>query len=451
MRYKVIALIIAMVTNGVNSRSLSSGDIVGRELLIPGLGWVGHVGIGTGDSVGSITYLIIETLNENPVIQINFLDNFKSRSKYWGSKYGIGDYGNGTRAVLVEANHQRWWCPSYTDSTAYTIGQGNPNTGQVSKCGVWRCDTMVAWSFYSAGYNQLMNNIIMLPVNIFKTFPYYNNSLSSLASDPLPPLLVQSDKEFADLSADELNTMPYEQFERIADIPLDQVTPTHAETEWRFANDQNVNDIKRGIFIDRLSMSNEQDIISRFLKMYDETKNPKIKAKLIQGTMIYYQKHQEAVKLSLDNELLKTFYSRLLNKLTPINVSMALRGYIDFHSSKEILENTKKISKQFEALDAHSLLGLELELVHKSKKLEEIYFPLIISMLKNANSSDLDDMFFGLMQIGYKHLHNKESTNQIKDYMQVISTKYLSSPLSNNNDPYLEIAKSSFINLRSKL
>lgn len=36
---------------------------------------------------------VIEVLNETPVGQINSISNFKSRSKYWGSKYGVADRG----------------------------------------------------------------------------------------------------------------------------------------------------------------------------------------------------------------------------------------------------------------------------------------------------------------------------------------------------------------------
>lgn len=83
--------------------------------------------MGTGDDVGLPTQLIIEVLNEapKPVVQFNSFSNFISRSKYWGSRYGIGDYSTGTYNALVEANRQGWWCPSYTTSTAYVIGAGN--------------------------------------------------------------------------------------------------------------------------------------------------------------------------------------------------------------------------------------------------------------------------------------------------------------------------------------
>ncbi len=42
-------------------KHIASGDIAGRQLLIPGMGWIGHVGLGTGDQTGLPTESIIET------------------------------------------------------------------------------------------------------------------------------------------------------------------------------------------------------------------------------------------------------------------------------------------------------------------------------------------------------------------------------------------------------
>ena len=46
---------------------------------------------------------------------------------------------------------------------------------------------------------------------------------------------------------------------------------------------------------------------------------------------------------------------------------------------------------------------------------------------------------------------NQESIDQIKNYIQLVSTKYLSSELGKNNDPYIGIAKNSFVDLRDKM
>ena len=430
-----------------NAKPLYSGDIVGRDLAYPGMGWIGHVGIATGDNAGRESNLVIETLNESPVIQFNSIDNFKSRSPYWGSRYGIGDYRYRTLAVLAEANRQRWWCPKYTTSTAFVVGMGDINNGQPTICGVWRCDTFVAWSFFSAGYYELMENKIMLPRNVFNTFPYSNTEL-------MPNLnaakQINIGKAFAALSADELNRMPYEEFVMVADIPLNQETPTHIASEWKYAADHHVNEIKRGIFIDRLSMSNEKNAIPRFIEMYKKEQNAEIKSKLIQAVMIYYQSHREEIKASADYAQLKAFYDDLIVKnSSDKDADNIIRGYIDFHSPQEILENRKQIDKQFTYVEPHLALGLKQQLIFTSKELEAIYMPSMIEMLKKNNRSDLDDMFFGITKMGYKRLSNK-SREQVKGYMDSVESKYISPGISGNTDPYLRVAKQSFSDLRNE-
>jgi len=55
----------------------ASGDVVGRELSVPGLSWAGHIGVFDGANV-------IEVLNEGGnVVKINSYDNFKDRSLPW--------------------------------------------------------------------------------------------------------------------------------------------------------------------------------------------------------------------------------------------------------------------------------------------------------------------------------------------------------------------------------
>ena len=74
---KILTTIAAVVisSNTFAGNPFKPGDIVGRSLDVIGLGFIGHVGIYNGSA-------IVEVLNEKPVIQINTLDNFKSRSTY---------------------------------------------------------------------------------------------------------------------------------------------------------------------------------------------------------------------------------------------------------------------------------------------------------------------------------------------------------------------------------
>ena len=128
-------MIAGLLSSAVHAKKIYPAEIMGRDLNYPGLGWLGHVGIATANMFSSSGMsqnadLVIEILNEGVVGQLNYIGNFKARSPYWGSKYGVADRGVAGYKVLVEANHQRWWCPVYTSNTDYHIGSGIPTTGQ---------------------------------------------------------------------------------------------------------------------------------------------------------------------------------------------------------------------------------------------------------------------------------------------------------------------------------
>ncbi len=132
-----ISLTVTVLTcSSAYAKKIYPAEIMGRDLNVPGLGWLGHVGISTvyimdPSGMNQNADQVIEVLNEPVVGQINTINNFKSRSPYWGSKYGVSDRGVLGYKLLVEANHQRWWCPSYTSDTNYHIGRGVPTTGAI--------------------------------------------------------------------------------------------------------------------------------------------------------------------------------------------------------------------------------------------------------------------------------------------------------------------------------
>ena len=61
--------------------------------------------------------LVIEVLKEEPIGQINTMGNFISRTNFWEAKWDVSDGGERGYQALLEANHQRWWCPKYTSDT----------------------------------------------------------------------------------------------------------------------------------------------------------------------------------------------------------------------------------------------------------------------------------------------------------------------------------------------
>jgi len=89
------------------------GDLVARDLV--NAGPLGHVGIASAPDYRMRPTVVLEALDSVPHIQENTIDNFKSRSKYWGSKGGLlspKSYESYTVANRIV--RQYYACPEYT-------------------------------------------------------------------------------------------------------------------------------------------------------------------------------------------------------------------------------------------------------------------------------------------------------------------------------------------------
>lgn len=426
--------ITALLSSPALAKKINPAEIIGRELNYGGLGWLGHVGIATANISGpngmnKTANLVIEVLNEGIVGQINSISNFKARSPYWGSKYGIADRGVAGYNVLVEANHQRWWCPAYTSDTDYHIGSGNPKTGQRIECGRWRCDTYAWWAFYSQGYDTMPGHI-WLPRNLFNYFPYFNDE--KMKEDSSTPLIVANERTLEDVSAQELNSMPYEEFQMIMDSPPAHYVTSPSAVQMQLAANPELNDVKRGIMIDRLvSRSTEPDLVKKLFSIYNETDRVEIKSKVVENLMLYNQQHRtEKSYIDNDGPLIKDFFEKLLdgNSLSPHISDTGTRGYIDTHTADEITNNVDKINEALKHVNHYSSVMLKYTLIFKSKELQKIYMKSLVNELNRANDSDLDSYLFGPLTIAYqsigKNLLEPESKQVVLNYLKKVHDKY---------------------------
>jgi len=157
------------------------------------------------------------------------------------------------------------------------------------------------------------------------------------------------------------------------------------------------------------------------------------------------------IQLSLALKILYLFYAGLLSTdLNDKDADKVIRGFVDLHTTPEILKLLDQINKQLTKVEPNAVLGLQLQLAYKSKDLEEIYIHSITEMLKKYNRSDLDDMFFGLIKMNYKNLSPKSQV-EVKSYVDKSAKKYSSTHLTDNNDPYFGMAKMTFVSLRNSL
>jgi hypothetical protein len=457
-----LSFTLAAINSTSHARKIFPSDIMARNLNIPGLGWVGHVGIATRFMMNASGMFkpadqVIEILNEGTIGHLNPIDNFKRRSQYWGSKYGVISNPEQGYRVLVEANHQRWWVREYTHGTDYRIGQGNPYTGEVRVSGRWRCDTFAWWAYYSQGIN-VMPGHIWLPKILFDFFPVFNDErvipdTSEPKTDALPI------KSLDKVSSKELDEMPFEEFQNTIDAPAN--APKNFITKMsdfmRFAYDGSLSDIKRGILIDKItSKATDTDLVPKLLQLYEETDREEVKNKIVSGLMFHVQGELREHPNSSDYELLRNFFHRLIGeKLNPKCADWATMGFIDTHTADEVSQNLDKIDAQLAVANHTASITLKYKLVHKSKELQPIYIQSIIKELREANDADLDSYFFGPLAIGYegtgKNLLDRESKELVIEYLKEVKYKYTKEGIANSDDLHRGSTAPSYYELIEKM
>ncbi|ARM34944.1 hypothetical protein [Legionella longbeachae] len=147
------------------------GDLVARDLV--GAGPLGHVGIASAPDYRMRPTVVLEALDSVPHIQVNSIDNFKSRSKFWGSKGGLlPPKSNESYTVANRIVRQYYACPEYTITWRWREGKIDSNTKPIS-CGQFRCDTLVNYAYaFSAGYSlPTYDTTWTTPLAVYNYFP----------------------------------------------------------------------------------------------------------------------------------------------------------------------------------------------------------------------------------------------------------------------------------------
>lgn len=418
------------------ARNTSSGDVLGRDMDIPGIGRIGHLGLGTGNDVFLPTNITIEAEPQTPAIIFGTVKDFKQATRFWGSRWGLVTSQSNVYYSLVEAKHQSFWCPKYTPFTVWVRGQGffdGPmQTPIPTQCGMFRCDTFVGYIASMAGSNAIINNVIQLPYNAFMTYPYAN--FDKFKPEKITPELSQLDQQFITLSAVDIQKMAFEEFSILASPSEENTSMAHIEKEWELISNEDVHTIWRNGFIDRRALSNDNDVLSRFLDLYEKISNKEVQNHLISGVMFYYQSHWEKVSNSAEYEIIKLFFEKALKKEITKEVSEDIvRGYIDFHDEYSIETNMSGIKRHLKGIHPRSLLGLKMELAKKSSGLEATFIPEIIQDLKNNNSSELNSMFFYLINKEFIKIKNPESSKAIRSFTKEILNESNAKNLFNTN------------------
>ena len=176
----------AIATSKFGKDPRDKSDIVGRDLNVVGLGSLGHVGLWTGDRV-------IEALHQTPAVVQNTLQDFKSRSSFWGTVYYPEWNSLSTRWMPTRIR------PPYTDNKLFTAKEAalqrarliqligaeytlfyRPNIAVVRECsgllcsgpikGKYRCDTFVKDAYIEAGVEGISFDSLDTPSTLWSSY-----------------------------------------------------------------------------------------------------------------------------------------------------------------------------------------------------------------------------------------------------------------------------------------
>ena len=162
----------------------SAGDVVGRELNIRGLGWLGHIGMDTAEPIWDARSrrsfgIFLEVLNEGKVIVKNTHVDFMSRSPLFGNGWAYERYHanceiceHSWRSVVSAGWEQRNWSSRYTYSSQYTEGKMVLKNGKwVRQNAKYRCDGFVIYS-YRKGLGREIARTPQTPVTVWRGLPF---------------------------------------------------------------------------------------------------------------------------------------------------------------------------------------------------------------------------------------------------------------------------------------
>lgn len=192
------------------------GDVVARDLAIPGAGWAGHTGLSSANHYMMRPTIVLEAMATVPHIDNISIDNFKSASKFWGSRGGIippGSYDRFTVANRVV--RQYFACPQYSYTPAWEAGTIT-NDAKPITCGLFRCDTLINYAYAFNNHSlPTYDKKWTTPIGVWNSFPidtdllipesYKDRSLTqSITNETIDSI---NENNLKDLSAELFYTM----------------------------------------------------------------------------------------------------------------------------------------------------------------------------------------------------------------------------------------------------
>jgi hypothetical protein len=391
-----LIIILPLISFSPISFTANPTDVVGRELLIPGLGWAGHTAIVTDDKVWNAGTYVVEALNEPQVLQINTIESFKKRSRFWGTKYGINQNDvTGTRIINEGAFQTSLKCAVYTYLPSYKPGTGQ--WGLPMTCPVFRCDTFVNYLYWWGGYklptynppgDDIYNST--LPSLVFNAFPYYRKeTVSSSFIIPRVPFI-------HNITNEEIQEMDFKDLLNL--ISGNNFSQLNLENLFELVQNKAISKDKRILLLDKIGFISKPNTLPRLIALYYDVKDDvEISDMVLRDTQIIYQENKNLKDFQNERDNLLNFYSRLLNQdLESKQAHIVLRGLISLSSEGVLFKNKSKIEHMLNQIQENEIvLPLKTLLALKSERLGKIYLPRILTTLKHDKNLSRDIWFAG--------------------------------------------------------
>lgn len=433
-------LIHSLSSIGNAALPIMPAEVLGRDLDVPKLGALGHVGITMALYLGEVATFTVETLRDpNRVVQVNWINDFKGRSPYWGSRYGIANDDTRTLRVLREANTQRCLQSEYTLTTIFWPATGDLSGYQTDTCKTWtpgkfRCDTFLMYVF-SVGDYYVLKSGLALPKNVFASFPYGNGDGPYALKDNLQGNIEeysQVNYSLSTISLTELKNLTFSEFISVIDTPENYKTRHIANKIWDLY--KNIDEVDKKVFLlDYVGGVADSNLIPTVIKEYFQNTNPEIKHELLVSTQSIYSRNHLLQNNFSDREQLISFYLDLLEndfsktKLSFNDAKIVATGLTYIASREVILEHIKQINSIFERAQPYDQIGYKCNLMLDIPSLEDIYIPQVIELLTKKNDRQLDERFFSYIKDAFSKkidTLSPKSKTLIRNYLNSVDYKF---------------------------
>lgn len=302
------------------NEQLSCMDVIGRDLstTIPILKGMGHIAIIGPHAIfkpsqsDEFSSSVIEVLDEEPVIQVNTLVNFKQRVEggYWGAKFDLPDFpqlkpeeemGIVKTAVEQMGNFPeytmswKWW-PGKTIETYYVYDTSQTNWVkiQVLKSARFRCDSFIYYLFSNGANRNIPYQGFMTPKGLFAEFKQKRENADLTLSDfGLRAIAnrmheirfgrfqdyeykIQTifDKEYLDILEADIATNSYMNEESIT-------RNQKIKFLWSLAKKYELDNLKLEYILDIMNDLKPTELFNDLVNLYNFTQSDKIKIKLL--------------------------------------------------------------------------------------------------------------------------------------------------------------------------